>query len=293
MTWLAVQIEIDAARVEAVEAALLAIGALSIELSDAGDEAILEPAPGDTPLWRRIRLNALFEPTVDKIPIQLALASATAPGPLPPNSFGLVENEDWVARLRDELQPLRFGRDLWICPPGKPCPDPTGTVITMEPGLAFGTGTHQTTALCLDWLADRPVENRDVLDYGCGSGILSIASLALGARRVAAVDIDPQAVRATRANAGRNPGNERLAVVLPDELGHGQSFDILLANLLSGTLIDLAPALRDHCHAGTTVALSGILTKQADSVTAAFGEWVDFDPPTRRDDWVLLTGIVT
>lgn len=293
LSWLSVQIEIDAARIAAVETALLAIGAVSIELSNAGDEAIFEPAPGDTPLWRHIRLSALFEPSVDKLTIQRVLAHATAPDSLPPISFGRVENEDWVARLRAELQPLRFGRDLWICPPGKPCPDPNGTVITMEPGLAFGTGTHQTTALCLDWLANRSVENRNILDYGCGSGILGIACLALGAQRVTAVDIDPQAVRATRANAGRNPGNERLIVMHPDELGRGQQFDMLLANILSGTLIDLAPALRDRCRAGTSVTLSGILTQQAGSVAAAFCAWVDFDQPIQRDDWVLLTGIVT
>ena len=293
MSWLNAQIEIDAAHIEAVEAALLRVGALSIELSDAGDEAILEPAPGETPLWRRIRLNALFDSTVDKITIQLALATTNAADPLPPMSFSPVENADWVARLREELQPLHFGRDLWICPPGKPCPDPNGTIITMEPGLAFGTGTHQTTALCLGWLADRPIDNRDVLDYGCGSGILSIASLALGARRVTAVDIDPQAVRATRANAARNPGNEHLTVMLPDELANSQTFDILLANILSGTLIDLAPSLRGHCHAGTTIALSGILTQQAESVTAAFRDWVEFAQPIQHDGWVLLTGITT
>jgi ribosomal protein L11 methyltransferase len=293
MNWQNVQVEVEADHAEIIEEALLAIGALSIQLSDAGDEPILEPAPGEMPLWSRVQLDALFESAVDELVIRLAVASAVSPAAPPRMTFDRIDEENWVAKLREELEPLRFGRHLWVCPPGKPCPDPEATVLTMEPGLAFGTGTHQTTALCLDWLANTAIKGNNVLDYGCGSGILSIASLALGAREVTAVDIDPQAVRATRDNSLRNAGSDRLAVMLPDKLGSVPTFGILLANILSGTLIELAPTLRTHCHAGTELALSGILAGQATAVIEAFQQWVNFDRPTQRDDWVLLTGTVT
>lgn len=292
MSWLKVQIEVDEALTEAVERALTTFGAVSIELADAADEPILEPAPGATPLWQRIRLTALFDPEVDETTVRLAVASVMEPGILPVLTFDMVENEDWVARLRDELTPLRFGEYLWICPPGKTCPDPDATVITMEPGLAFGTGTHPTTALCLEWLAQNPPRDRTVLDFGCGSGILAIASLALGASSVTGVDIDRQALTAACENARRNIGSERLDVRAPDKLDDAKTFDVLLANILSGTVIELAPTLRKFCHSGTNIALSGILTEQAEAVVDVYRAWCDMNAAVIDDGWVLLTGTV-
>lgn len=292
MSWLKAQIVIDDALAGPLELALTTFGAISIELADAGDEPILEPAPGTAPMWRKIRLTALFAPEVAETTVRLAIASVMEPGALPTVKFDIVENEDWVARLREELTPLRFGESLWVCPPGKPCPDTTGTVITMEPGLAFGTGTHPTTSLCMNWLARHPPSGKRVLDYGCGSGILAIASLALGATAVTGVDIDRQALTATRENARRNDGVERLDVMAPEELDDRETYDVLLANILSGTVIELAPTLRRVCHSGTNIALSGILMEQAGAVTAAYRGWCDMDAPITDDGWVLLTGTV-
>ena len=292
MSWLKVQIEVDETMAEALELALTKFGAASIELADAADEPILEPAPGATPLWQRIRLTALFDREVDETTVRLAVASAMEPGALPDLTFDIVENEDWIARLRDELTPLQFGQHLWVCPPGKTCPDPDAIVITMEPGLAFGTGTHPTTSLCLKWLADNPPRERTVLDFGCGSGILAIASLALGASSVIGVDIDRQALTATCENARRNIGSERLDVMAPDELDDAKTYDYLVANILSGTVIELAPTLRKLCHSGTNIALSGILTEQAETVAAVYRAWCDINAPVIDDGWVLLTGTV-
>lgn len=289
--FLKVQIDVDETQVEPLETALTAFGAVSLELADAGADPILEPAPGATPLWKRVRITALFEPTADETRIRLAVAAAGA-GTVPAISFDVLEDEDWVAKLRDELSPLRFGKSLWVCPPGKPCPDSDATVITMEPGLAFGTGTHPTTSLCLEWLdANRPV-GCTVLDFGCGSGILGIASLALGATHVTAVDIDAQALRATRDNARRNPDGERLVALPPDGIDDSQVYDVLVANILSGTLTELAPLLQRHCRAGTRLALSGILTEQAETVTDAYRAWCKMNVPLECDGWVLLTGSV-
>lgn len=292
MTWLKVQIDVDEAQVAPLEAVLTTFGATAIELADAADQPIVEPAPGATPLWNRVRLTALFAPAMEKTTIHLAVASVMGPGALPPISFDVIENEDWVSKIRDELVPLRFGRNLWVCPPGKPCPDQDGTIITLEPGLAFGTGTHPTTSLCMDWLAANPPAGRDVLDYGCGSGILAVASLVLGAASVTAVDIDEQALVATRDNAQRNTGSERLTVTPAGGLDESRAYDVLLANILSGTLIELAPTLRSLCRTGTTIALSGILTEQANAVADVYQAWCDMNSPVERDGWVLLTGTV-
>jgi ribosomal protein L11 methyltransferase len=290
--FLTVRLEIDEPRVASLEAALTSIGAIAIELADAGDEAILEPAPGTTPLWKRVSITALFEPPANEMQIRLAVASVAAPGALPRLKFGAVANRDWVTRLRDQLEPLQFGTRLWVCPPGKPCRDPDGVAVTLEPGLAFGTGAHPTTALCLAWLDAHPPARLAVLDYGCGSGILSVASLVLGAESVTAVDIDEQALAATRSNARRNPGQARLTTLAPHELGASGSFDLLLANILSGTLIELAPTLRSLCHSGTNLVLSGILTRQAEDVADAFRPWCRMRAPAERDGWTLLTGTV-
>jgi ribosomal protein L11 methyltransferase len=292
MTWLRMQVDVAAARVEPLETALTAVGAVAIQLAAADDEAILEPAPDATPLWERVRLTALFEPTTDDTRIRLVVAGMTEPGALPPIRFDVVEDEDWVTKLREELVPLRFGANLWVCPPGKTCPDPRGTVIMMEPGLAFGPGAHTTTRLCMDWLAPHPPVGRTMLDYGCGSGILGIAGLGLGATQVTAVDIDAQALAATRENARRNAGGGRLRVVAADELDDAAPFDIIVANILSATLIELAPTLHRHSRAGTLIALSGILTEQAAPVLDAYRGWTRFDGPINRDGWALLAGKV-
>ena len=201
MTWLEVRIDLGKLRVEPIERALLDIGAVTIEYSDAADDPIFEPAPGTTPLWNATQISALFEDGVSETLIRLAVAQSIAPVPMPSMHFAIIEDQDWVANWRRDLSPMQFGQHLWICPTGIAGPDDEAMVVTIEPGLGFGTGSHATTRLCLEWLSQRQLQKKTVLDFGCGSGILGIASLALGASQVTAVDIDEHALTATRDNA--------------------------------------------------------------------------------------------
>ncbi len=292
MNWLRVHIELERINPVPVEQALAELGAVSIELSDAANDPILEPAPGATPLWPTLRISALFDATIDDTTIRLAVAGAIETEAMPTIRFESVADQDWIENWQQSLQPMRFGRNLWICPTGSDCPEPGGTVIELDPGLAFGTGSHPTTALCLEWLANNDDHSGTLLDYGCGSGILSIAALALGARHVVGIDLDEQALRATRDNADRNNVTGRLTIARPEAAQYGVTFDRIVANILSGTLIELADELQSFCHTGTRIALSGILTHQTASVAAAYRPWVELELPIERDDWALLTGTV-
>jgi len=300
MNWLRIHIELEHNDPKPVEQALLDLGAVSIEFSDAADDrtsvGILEPAPGSTPLWPTLRISALFNDTIDDTAIRLAVAGAIDADPMPTLHFEPVTEQDWIKNWRQTLQPMKFGRNLWICPTGSACPAPGATIIELDPGLAFGTGSHPTTALCLDWLANSDNRTGTVLDYGCGSGILSIAALVLGADHVLGIDLDEQALRATHNNAERNHVTDRLEISRPaaahGDPGGGRTFDRIVANILSGTLIELAAKLQSFSHTGTRIALSGILTDQSNDVTAAYRPWVEFEPPIERDGWALLSGTV-
>ena len=292
MNWQRVHIDLQRIDPSPIEYALLELGAVSIDFSDAADNPILEPAPGAMPLWPALHISALFDATINDTAIRLAVAAAIEAGPMPVLRFESVADQDWVKNWRQTLQPMQFARHLWICPTGSQCPEPDGTVIKLDPGLAFGTGSHPTTALCLDWLANSVEPGSTVLDYGCGSGILSIAALVLGADQVLGVDFDPQALQATRENAVRNQVDERLTILDPQVVNSEQKFDRIVANILSGTLIELAPELRGFCRTGARIALSGILTDQIESVMTAYKPWVEFEPPVERGDWALLSGTV-
>jgi ribosomal protein L11 methyltransferase len=296
MNWLRVHIELEDSDPAPVEQALLDLGAVSIELSDAADDPILEPAPGSTPLWPTLRMSALFAASIDDTTIRLAVAGVIDAELMPTLRFEPIADQDWIENWRQTLQPMKFGRDLWVCPTGSTCPETGTTIIELDPGLAFGTGSHPTTALCLDWLADSKSRTGTVLDYGCGSGILSIAALMLGAGRVLAIDLDEQALQATHDNAVRNRVIGRLEVSPPGAAygtsGNKQTYDRIVANILSGTLVELADELRGFGHTGTRIALSGILTDQAHDVAAAYRPWVDFEPLIERDDWALLSGTI-
>ena len=292
MNWLKVQFDLGDIRAEPIEQALLELGAVAIEYADAGDKPIIEPEPRTVPLWEDIRMAALFDEEISETTVLLAIAKSIAPARVPQVHLSIIEERNWVADFQQELRPTRFGSNLWVCPPDTPCPDGQGVTITMEPGLGFGTGSHPTTAMCLDWLASQPVRDKSVLDIGCGSGILSIAGLALGAARVTAVDIDAQALTATRKNAQHNRCLERLRICPVAELNPAESFDLVVANLLSDTLISLEPAVRRHSRPGTKIALSGILTSQITVVSEAYGHWVDLDPLDNRLEWAILCGTV-
>ena len=297
MTWLKVNIELEALDPEPYEDALTDLGAVATTLTDAADDSsssagILEPAPGATPVWPLKRLSALFTDTIEETPVRLAIASVADGSELPAMQFERVAEQDWIDSWQQSLKPLRAGPGLWICPTGKPCPEEGARVIELDPGLAFGTGEHPTTALCLAWLAGSPDPAGTLLDYGCGSGILSIAALLLGAGEVLGVDLDAQALRATRDNAARNGVAAKLSIRTPEQARGQGPFDRIVANILSGTLIELADELRAFCRSGTRIALTGILMNQAEDVQKAYQDWVEFDKPEQREDWILLTGTV-
>jgi ribosomal protein L11 methyltransferase len=253
---------------ERVESALLDNGALSVTLTDAGDDPVLEPAPGETPLWTRTRVTALFDAASDVSKLPDRLRNLLDISDLPAHHFETLEDRVWEREWLSDFGPM---------------------VVRLDPGLAVGTDTHATTALCLGWLDDTDLAGKTVFDFGCGSGILGIAALKLGASHVEAVDIDLQAVSATRQNAERNGVAGTLQVGSDTRQATGD-FDIIVANILAGTLIDNAGAICDLSRRDGRIALSGILTHQADSVINAFRERVTFDPPAVMGEWVLLTG---
>jgi len=264
------------------------MGALSITVLDAGDEPLLEPAPGETPLWSMTRIVALFEDGENTARLQQqlgALLSDSSPDIL----VERLEDCDWSSTWRDTFGQMCFGGRLWVCPVGESPPDTEAIVVHLDPGLAFGTGTHATTALCLEWLDAHPPVDKQVIDYGCGSGILAIAACKLGAKRARAVDIDPQALQATRENALRNGITAGFEVMLPGELG-ADPVDLIIANILARPLIELAAELANRVAGGGRIILTGILAEQADAVMLAYASCFDFAKPVARDDWMLLEG---
>jgi ribosomal protein L11 methyltransferase len=267
------------------EDALLAAGAASITLEDAGDDPVLEPPPGATPLWPRVRVKALFDSATDADALRASFPDAT---------LEHIADRAWEREWLKDFRPMRFGQRLWVCPGGqRPQLDESAgapCLIELDPGLAFGTGTHPTTALCLDWLDGALLPGKFVVDYGCGSGVLAIAALKLGAAAALAIDIDAQALLATRENAARNQVAERLTVTGPGGASTRPT-DILLANILAEPLIELAPCFADRVVPGGCVVLSGILRSQAAPVASRYGAWFDMSPATFRDDWALLHGV--
>ncbi len=277
---------LDAAR---VEEALEDLGAGAVTYSDAGDSPVLEPAPGETPLWPATLVTALFDDTLDEDALSAGLRAALELDELPAWRVETLADRAWEREWLRDFHPMRFGQRLWVCPTGSVVEDPDAVVLDMDPGLAFGTGTHATTALCLEWLDAARIAGRRVLDYGCGSGILAIAALLLGAGEATATDIDPQALTATRANAARNDVAGRLGVAAPDELGD-TAFDVVLANILAAPLAALAPRLAGLTRGGGEIVLSGILASQADEIRAAYEPWFEIAPAVAREDWIMISG---
>lgn len=287
MPFLQVTLDIGTADPGPFEDVLFDLGALSVTLEDAADDPVLEPAPGETPLWPTRVVKALFEASTDSDAVSQALALALPGAPTP--RFEAIVDKAWEREWLKDFKPMRFGRRLWVCPGGLPAGDAGAVRIELDPGLAFGTGTHPTTALCLEWLDGRGLQGLEVVDYGCGSGILAIAALKLGAARVRAIDIDPQALIATRDNA--QPNRVEGGLVVSDDPGLGErSCDLLVANILAGPLQELAPRFAAALRSGGELALSGILTGQAQAVTAAYQPWFDIALSATRDGWALLGG---
>jgi ribosomal protein L11 methyltransferase len=295
MSWLELSLTLRSDQQESVEAALEDVGALSVTLLDAqadssDEQAILEPAVGETPLWSQLVLCALFEPGTDRsglIHVLGELLPDLEPGQI---SFRMVADQDWTRVWMDQFKPMRFGTRLWIYPWNiEPPEDAQAVVVRLDPGLAFGTGTHPTTALCLEWLDAQDLSDRIVIDYGCGSGVLAIAAALLGARRVIAVDNDPQALQASGDNAGRNGVAERIELHLPDA-DTGAAAQVLVANILAGPLFELAPRFASRVVAGGRIALSGILEGQQVELIEGYAPWFEDLRVDIREGWVRIDG---
>ncbi|MDP9084768.1 MAG: 50S ribosomal protein L11 methyltransferase [Pseudomonadota bacterium] len=291
MTFYEIEFPLAALDVNLVESALQDIGAGSITFVDRGDEPVLEPGVGEVKLWSDTLVRALFQQSSDPLANLDRLATALGPHITATARVRAVQNQEWERAWLKDWTSMRFGRRLWICPTAAELPDDPGAVVVrLDPGLAFGTGTHPTTALCLQILDSLPVSGRTVVDYGCGSGILGIAALKLGAAHVLAVDLDPQALLATRDNAIRNGVSQSIDVrgVEPSSADTLQPAFCVLANILAGPLIELAPKLTAMCESGGYLLLSGLLKTQAYAVKAAYASGFDMVQVVERDDWCCI-----
>ena len=289
MPWLQLHLTVDKTRAPLIELLFETLGAMAVTLGDAGDEPMLEPGPGETPLWQATRVTGLFSGDTDADTLRSAINLSLVTDVSRSLTMELIDDQDWERAWLARFAPMRFGERLWICPSGREVTQPDAVVVDLDPGLAFGTGTHPTTALCLAWLDRKDLRNKTVIDFGCGSGVLAIAALKLGARYVIAVDHDPQAVIATRDNGQRNGVGERLHVVHSDDFV-ARPVDLVVANILANVLIGLADDISAMLKQGADLVMSGILSNQADDVIAAYADHCDFEPRQTADEWALLHG---
>lgn len=288
MPWL--QLKIITARkfVSSLEDSLIASGAASVTLEDNADQPILEPGLGETPLWDNVKVTGLFDAEIDTAKTTL-IAEKRFGKKLPEHNWELLEDKDWEREWMKNYHAIRCGENLWICPSWQQPPEPNKINLMLDPGLAFGTGTHPTTFMCLQWIDQQNFTDLEIVDYGCGSGILGVATLLMGAKKVIGVDIDPQALLATTENAKRNNlAEDAMPVYLPPHCPEIQA-DVMLANILAGPLAELAPTLSGMTKVGGKICLSGILAIQAETVKQAYTRWFDFDPIATQEEWVRLT----
>jgi ribosomal protein L11 methyltransferase len=292
MGWLSIRLRSAAPRVAALCDLLDAAGAVAVTLGSGSSGEVLEPAPGEMPLWPVADVDALFDLDLDVAALSERLAAAALHDADVPLEVRFVEDADWSRTWRDFAQAYCFGQRLWVVPRDASPPDPGGVVLRLDPGLAFGTGSHPTTALCLEWLATRMPSGIDVVDYGAGSGILGIAAILLGAHRVVAIDHDRQARLATRNNATYNGVPTAQLEVMDVAAPVPGHYDLVLANILAGPLIALAPRLAALLKPGGTLVLSGVLECQLDEVLASYPD-LEFGEPCLREAWVMVEGTKT
>jgi ribosomal protein L11 methyltransferase len=289
MEWRQFVMNLESIEPDRVEEILQRHGAQSVTLTDAGDNPVLEPAPGETPLWTDTRVTALFTADADFDSLCHDLRQTLELDELPTHHIETLADRVWEREWLKDFGPMQFGQRLWVVPGDIDVAAPDAIVIRLDPGLAFGTGTHPTTALCLEWLEQIDLQGKTVLDFGCGSGILSVAALKLGAAFVTAVDIDLQAITATRQNAARNDVSDALlAGTTIDE--DAPQFDIVVANILAGTLSEYAEFICMRLKPGGLLALSGILSEQVEDVANDYRHQIDFAPAVVQDNWARLAG---
>lgn len=292
MAWLLLKIPSNDQDADTISDALMALGALSASIEDAHAETVGEQAifgePGDPPpgIWQENIVTAMLDESTDVDQLLRALKTATQFKQLS-YTTEVIQEQDWVRATQAQFDPIHITDNLWVVPTWHNSPNKNATNIVLDPGLAFGTGSHPTTHLCLEWLTKQGAM-QNVLDYGCGSGILAIAAKKLGAQHVVGVDIDDQAVIASQFNAEQNKTD--IDFFDANDFGD-QTFDIVVANILSSALMVLAPALAKYCKSGGKIALSGILEEQTGALVARYSEWFKMDAPKQHDAWILLTGI--
>ncbi len=285
--YLEVSVRVERVHAELAESLLLGQGALAVTLTDHGDTPLWEPPVGETPLWDAIRVTGLFPLDADRVALRQTLMLMPL---VEVPELTELEEQVWERAWMDRFAPMRFGEQLWIVPTGHEPPDPDATLIRLDPGLAFGTGTHATTHLCLAWLDGQDLKGQEVIDFGCGSGILAIAAALQGARSVLAIDYDPQAVTATRTNAERNELSDRIEARAGDTPA-GLSADLVIANILAPILTRLAPQLVASLRPAARLIMTGVLQEQAADLIDAFAaEGLVVHIAAQRKGWVLLEG---
>ncbi len=295
MKWLQIHITVDQAQVDYTETLLSSLGAVSVTLDDAENQDLLEPLPGETPLWNKVIVTGIYAQEDDEaIDVDAIVTFITAQMPEAPLRHEFMEDQEWERTWMDAYEPIQIAEKFWIVPEWMQAPDADAVNIKLDPGLAFGTGNHASTFLCLQWLGKTDVKDKIVIDYGCGSGILAVAALLLGAKKAYATDIDPQAVLATQQNAELNGVLDRLYVGLPEEFNHelgATKADIFVANILAGPLMMLAPEFATLVKPEAQFALAGVIEEQVDDVSGIYSEFFDILEVEKRDEyWCRISG---
>ncbi len=290
MPWIQLKLNTTGANAEDLSDALMEAGAVSITFQDTHDTPVFEPLPGETRLWGDTDVIGLFDAETDMNDVVAILENHPLLGAGFAHKIEQLEDKDWEREWMDNFHPMRFGERLWICPSWRDVPDENAVNVMLDPGLAFGTGTHPTTSLCLQWLDSLDLTGKTVIDFGCGSGILAIAALKLGAAKAIGIDIDPQAIQASRDNAERNGVSDRLELYLPKDQPEEMKADVVVANILAGPLRELAPLISVLPVSGGLLGLSGILASQAESVCEAYADSFALDPVVEKEEWCRITG---
>lgn len=291
MPWIQIKLNATNENAETIGDMLMEeTGALSVTFLDAKDTPVFEPLPGETRLWGDTDILALYDAEADT---SLILEQIKAFNLLPENfahKVEQIEDKDWEREWMDNFHPMKFGQRLWVCPSWREIPEPDAVNVMLDPGLAFGTGTHPTTALCLEWLDELDLRGKTVIDFGCGSGILAIAAIKLGAAKVIGIDIDPQALLASRDNAQRNGVADQLEVYLPKDQPENLQADVVVANILAGPLRELSPVIKSLIKPSGVLAMSGVLDTQAEDVATYYSDELALDPIVEQSEWCRISG---
>ncbi|MDP8176599.1 50S ribosomal protein L11 methyltransferase [Pasteurella skyensis] len=291
MAWIQIRLNSTDDKAEQLSEFFEEWGAVSITYMDSQDTPIFEPLPGETRLWGNTDVVALFDAETEMKPILTSLQQSGIIESDFAYKIEQLEDKDWEREWMDNFHPMQFGERLWICPSWREVPDPNAVNVMLDPGLAFGTGTHPTTELCLRWLDSLDLAGKTVIDFGCGSGILAIAALKLGAKSVIGIDIDPQAITASKVNAEQNGVADKLALYLPENQPQNLQADVVVANILAGPLKELAPFIVQLVKPQGLLGLSGILSTQAESVCEVYQQDFCLDPVVEKEEWCRITGI--